>query len=93
MKFSYDLKVLLINKLLLTKVVLVSPRHWSSGLVSSGASFTSWWEGTSLALVSHPSRDVATMKLPYGIDDLLHRPASILSFLILLGWLKLDLNC
>ena len=44
-------------------------------LVSSGASLTSWVEGTSLVLVSHPPGDCATIKMPYGVD-VLHRPDS-----------------
>ena len=39
-------------------------------LVSSGASFTSWGEGASLALVGDPSSDGVTIKMPYGIDVL-----------------------
>ena len=35
------------------------------GLVSSGASLTSWGEGASLALVGNPSSDGATIKMPY----------------------------
>ena len=33
-------------------------------------------EGASLALVGHPSSDGITIKIPYGVDVLLHRPAS-----------------
>ena len=50
------------------------PRHWNTGLVSSGVSLTSWDEGASLALVSHPASDGFTIKIPYGVDILLHRP-------------------
>ena len=50
-------------------------RLWNTGLVSSGASLTSWGEGASLALVGHPSSDGATIKMPYRVD-VLHRPAS-----------------
>ena len=46
------------------------------GLVSSGVSLTSWGEGASLALVGHPSSDGITIKIPYGVDVLLHQPAS-----------------
>ena len=49
--------------------------HWSTGLVSSGASLTSWVEGSSLASVGHPSSDAVTVKMPYGVD-VLHWPAS-----------------
>ena len=38
-------------------------------------SLTSWGEGTSLALVGHPSSDGVTIKMPYGVD-VLHQPAS-----------------
>ena len=55
-------------------------RHWNPGLVSSGISLTSWGEGASLALVGHPSSDGITIKIPYGVDVLLHRPASPLIF-------------
>ena len=48
---------------------------FKSGLVSSRASLTSWGEGASLALVGHPSDDGLTIKIPYGKDALLHRPA------------------
>ena len=36
-----------------------------TGLVSSGASLTSWGEGASLALVGNPSSDGITIKMPY----------------------------
>ena len=32
-------------------------------------------EGASLALAGHPSSDAITIKIPYGVDVLLHRPA------------------
>ena len=41
-----------------------------SGLVSSGASLTSWGEGASLALVGHPSIHGVMRKMPYGVDVL-----------------------
>ena len=44
--------------------------------VSSGVSLTSWGEGASLALVGHPSSDGIIIKIPYGVDVLLRRPAS-----------------
>ena len=47
----------------------------ASGLVSSGASLTSWGEGAPLALVGHPSSDGVMIKMPYKVD-VLHRPAS-----------------
>ena len=46
------------------------------GLVSSGASLTSWRKGVSLALVGHPFSDGATIKTPYDVDLSLHRPSS-----------------
>ena len=42
------------------------------GLVSSGDILTSWGEGASLALVGHPSSDDIMIKIPYGVDVLLH---------------------
>ena len=44
------------------------PRLLNTGLVSSGASLTSWGEGASLALVGHPSSDGVTIKMPYPRD-------------------------
>ena len=49
-------------------VILKYPRHWNTGLVSSGVSFNSWGEGASLALVDHPSSDGVTIKISYGVD-------------------------
>ena len=51
-------------------VYCFSPRFGNTGLVSSGASLTSWGEGASLALVGHPSSDGVTIKTPYGVDVL-----------------------
>ena len=39
-------------------------------------SHTSWGECASLVLVGHPSRDGIMMKIPYGVDVVIHRPAS-----------------
>ena len=36
--------------------------------MSSKVSLTSWGEGSSLALVGHPSSDGITIKVPYGVD-------------------------
>ena len=58
-----------------TKISTLSSRHRNTGLVSSGVSLTSWVEGVSLALVGHPSSDGITIKIPYGVDVLLNRPA------------------
>ena len=33
-----------------------------------------WREGVSLALLDHPSSDVITIKIPYGVDVLLYQP-------------------
>ena len=38
----------------------------------SGSSLTSWGEGASLALVGHPSSNGFKIKIPYGVDVLLH---------------------
>ena len=51
-----------------------SLRLWNTGLVSSGASLTSWGEDASLALVGNPSSDGITIKIPYGVD-VWHQPA------------------
>ena len=51
--------------------IIFLPRDFeNTGLVSSGASLTSWGEGASLALVGHPSSDGVTIKMPYGVDVL-----------------------
>ena len=42
------------------------------GLVSSVASLTSCGEGASLTLVGSLSSDGVTIKIPYGVDVLLH---------------------
>ena len=44
----------------------------NTGLVSSGASLTSWGEGASLALAGHPPNDGVTIKIPYEIDAASH---------------------
>ena len=44
--------------------------------MSSGVNLTSWGEGASLTLVGHPSIDVVTIKIPYGVNVLSHQPAS-----------------
>ena len=38
----------------------------------NGSSLTSWGEGASLALVGHPSSNGFKIKIPYGVDVLLH---------------------
>ena len=42
-------------------------------------------EGASPTLVGHPSSDGVTIKMPYGVDVLSHRPASHPSFPIGFG--------
>ena len=42
--------------------------------MSSRVILTSWGEGASLALVGHPGDNVA-VKIPSGVDVLLHQPA------------------
>ena len=54
----------------------IIPKTLKTGLVSSGISLTSWGEGVSLALVGHPFSYSITIKIPYGVDILLHRLAS-----------------
>ena len=54
--------------------------HTNTGLVSSGVSLTLWVEDASLALVGHPSIDGIKIKIPYGVNVLLGRPASHLIF-------------
>ena len=70
--------------------IISSPNfHLYTGLVSSGASFTSRGEGTSLALVDHPSSDDVIIKMP-----LLGRCFKLSIFapnLFLLDCLKLNL--
>ena len=46
--------------------------HWNFFL-SQKHNLTSWGGGASLALVSHPSSDEVTIKIPYGVD-VLHWP-------------------
>ena len=54
----------------------LSPRPKNTELVSNGVSLTSLGEGVSLALVGHPFSYGITIKIPYGVDILLHRPTS-----------------
>ena len=58
--------------------------------MSSGVSLTSWGEGASVALVGHPFSDGVTIKIPYGVDILLHPSASHPNFSCM-GYLKLNL--
>ena len=41
-----------------------------------GVSLTSWRKGASLALVGHPSSNAITIKVPHGVDVLLHQHQS-----------------
>ena len=47
----------------------------SLGLMSSRVILTSWGEGASLASVDHPPNDSVTIKIPYVVGILIHRPA------------------
>ena len=64
--------------------IFCSSRHWNTGLVSSGVSLTSWRDGAPLALVAHPSSDVVTIKLPFGVDVLL----LVVDAVLLTVWVK-----
>ena len=70
--------------MLVSQTIKYFPRHYNTAMVSSRASFTSWGEDASLALVDHLSSDGVTIKIPYEVDVLLQ--------LFLLGWLKLNLT-
>ena len=74
------------NFVTLIELYAYNPRHWNTGLVSSGISLTSWG-GASLALVGHSTVGITT-KIPYGVDVLLN----LAPHLYLLGWLKLNLT-
>ena len=65
-------------------------RHWNTGLVSSGASLTSWGEGTSLALAGDGDKNDKDVhnKMLYRVD-VLHW--TVAPNLFLLGWLKVNL--
>ena len=47
----------------------------SSKCFSQTTFLTSWGEDVSLPLVGHLSIDGVTIKIPYGVDVLLHGPA------------------
>ena len=70
------------------KFSIKSLRLRNTGLASSRAKVTSWGEGISLTLVSHPSANVATIKLPFAVDVLLHWPA--LHPLFSIGFVKTE---
>ena len=48
---------------------------FDSTFSSTMVSLTSWIDGALLTLVGHPCSDGITMKLPCGVDVLLHGPA------------------
>ena len=48
------------------------------------------WEGASLALVDQPYIDDATVKIPYGVDVLLHWPTSHPMFCFPIGLVKTE---
>ena len=56
------------------------PRHWNTGLLFRRVILTSWRKSVFLAVVDQPSSDGITIKKPYGVDVLLHQPASHPSF-------------
>ena len=47
-----------------TEDIDIPPIYWNTGLVSSGASLTSWGKGASLALVGNPSNVGVMIKTP-----------------------------
>ena len=52
-------------------------RDENTGLVSSGVNLTSWGEGSFLVMAGQPSSNGVTIKIPYGVDVLLHQPCFI----------------
>ena len=56
--------------------VYLFPRLRNTVLVSNRVTLTSRGEGASLALISHLSSNGVTINMPYGLDVLLHWPAS-----------------
>ena len=77
-------------RLLLIKLSFFTLRHWNTGLVSSGASLTSWGKGSSLALVGDPSSDAVTIN-KNSLWGRCFRSTSFAPHLFLLFWLKLNL--
>ena len=65
----------------------MSLRLTNTGLVPSRVGLTSSGEGATSALVGHLYKDHVTIKIPYGVDVLLHRPAlhSIFSYCVKLN--------
>ena len=56
----------------LSFIIAESDIYW---VVVQRVSLTSWGEGASLALVGNPLSEGVTIKIPYEVDGLLHRPA------------------
>ena len=52
-----------------------SEKHIYSRSRGESHKFTSWGEGAFLALLGHLSSDGVMIKMPYGVDVLLHQPA------------------
>ena len=69
--------------------IIFPQKYWNTGLVSSGASLTSWREGASLALVGNPSRDGVMIKIPFWGRCFIS--TSFAAHLFLLGWLSWNL--
>ena len=74
-KFKF-LVLLITSCLYWTSIILAKESNWNNGLVSSGVSLTTWWEGASSAFIGNASSDGITMKIPYGVLILLHLLAS-----------------
>ena len=58
------------------ETIIDPPRHSNPGLVSDGVSLALLGESASVAFVDHPFSDDISIKMPYGVDVLLHQPAS-----------------
>ena len=69
----------------------IPPKHWNTGLVSSGVSLTSWWDGDSLALFGYLSSDSITIEISYVVDALLYQWTShpIFSYFIHENWMRI----
>ena len=55
--------------------------------MSSGVNLTSWGEGAFLVMAGQPSSNGVTIKIPYGVDVLLHQPCFITSHPFFHIWL------
>ena len=69
----------------------IPPKHWNTGLVSSGVSLTSWWDGDSLALFGYLSSDSITIEISYVVDAILYQWTShpIFSYFIHENWMRI----